>query len=247
MVATKFYSGHDDEAPYVNWAECINGENLLEMELAFLNAINWNIYVSRAEFFEKVTSLEIVLARQQGIKRGFFTYSEMNSVMPSVDDVTQLIQTVIVLGFSYTVFVATMVATVFLVSQIPGTCLHKPTQSTLIQTNIEIPSENSTAQQLISNNSTKTNEMVESGNTFFDYDLTVALNKKSEEFQRKKPNATTWIPMMFSSWYSLLPVISDTFNEEYTACSGLNLTFLSYSSYIEPSKSSIDGMKIHWV
>lgn len=235
MVATKFYSGHDDDAPYLNWSECMSSDNLLEMELSFLNAIDWKVYVSREQFFEKVKSLEIVLARQEGLKRGFFTYLEMNSVLPSVDSVTQLIQAAIVLSFSYTVFVATMVASVFVASQIPGTCLHKQTQSTLIPstTVVEISSENSSTQQLINENPTITTEV----DTFFDYDLTVILNEN--EYQKKKPNVTTWIPMMFSSWYSLIPVISD----EYMACSGLNLTFLSYSPFL----GSIDRIKMHWV
>lgn len=228
MVATKFYSGHDEELEYVNWAECTASDNLLQMELSFLNAIDWKVYVSREQFFKKVKSLEIVLARQQGLKRGFFTYLEMNSVLPSVDSVTQIIQAAIVLSFSYTVFVATMVASVFIVSQIPGTCLHKQTQSTLIQTTM-IP------QLLINENPAITTEV----DKFFDYDLTVILNE-NEETQKKKPNVTTW---MFSSWYSLIPVISDTINDEYVACSGLNLTFLSYSPLLE----SIDRIKLHWV
>lgn len=76
MVATKFYSGHDDEAPYVNWAECSNttSDNLLQMELLFLNAIDWKIYVSNEEFFEKVKSLELILARQQGTKHGYLSF-----------------------------------------------------------------------------------------------------------------------------------------------------------------------------
>lgn len=225
MVATKFYSGHDDEAPYVNWTECLNSDILLEMELSFLNAIDWKVYVSREEFFAKVKALEIVLARQQGSKRGFFTYHEMDSVMPSVDSVSQIIQAAIVLSFSYTVLVATMVASVFLVSQLPCTCLHKPTQSTLIQSTVEIPSENSTTHQFINEKPTVATDLVEK---LFDFDLT--------DYQMKKLNATTWIPMMFSSWYSLIPVIND--NDDYMACSGLNLTFLS--------NSPIDGIKMHW-
>lgn len=223
MVATKFYSGHDEEAPHVNWSECLNSDNLLEMELSFLNAIDWKVYVSKEQFYEKVISLETVLARQQGLKRGFFTYLEMNSVMPSVDSVTQLIQTAIVLSFSYTVFVATMVASVFLVSQLPCTCLHKPTQSTLIQSTVDVPSENSTTQHIINESPIIKTDLVEN---YFDFDLT--------DYEIKKPNATTWIPIMFSSWYSLIPVI----NEDNVACSGLNLTFLS--------NSPIDGIKMHW-
>lgn len=226
MVATKFYSGHDDEAPHVNWTDCMNSENLLELELSFLNAIDWNCYVSREEFFEKVKSLEIVLAQQQGMKRGFFTYLEMSSVMPPLDDVTYLIQSVIVLSFSYTVFVATMVASVFLVSQIPGSCLHNPTQNISIQTTVSNTNTNTTEYPSLQN----VNELNESENKFFGYDLTLILNEDIDENQREKLNATTWIPAVFS----LFPVI---FNENM-ACSGLNLTFL---------EASIDGIKRHWV
>lgn len=247
MVATKFYSGHDDEVPHVNWAECTNGDSLLQMELSFLNAIDWKVYVSREEFFEKVKSMEIILARQQGFKRGFFTYLEMNSVLPSVDSVAQFIQTSIILGFSYTVFVATMVASVFLVSQIPGTCLHKPVRSTVIQSNVETPTENSTRQHLINDRPTMTELINDSKDKFCNYDLNTILNEESAEYRREKPNATTWLPMMFSSWYSVAPVISDSLNEEYTASSGINLTFLSYSPIMERFKLNIEGIKLHWV
>lgn len=130
MVATKFYSGHDEEAPFVNWAECVNTSSakLLQMELSFLNAIDWKVYVSNEEFFDKVKSLESTLAQRQGINRGFFTYSELNNVMPSVQIAKHFIQSTLVLGLSYTVFVATMVASVFLASQIPGTQLSSPNQ-----------------------------------------------------------------------------------------------------------------------
>lgn len=246
MVATKFYSGHDDDAPYLNWSECTSSESLLEMELSFLKAIDWKVYVSREQFFEKVKSLEIVLARQQGSKNGFFTYLEMNSVMPSIDSVTQFIQTTIILGFSYTVFVATMVASVFLASQIPGTCLHKPIRTTSIQTTTvpEIPSENSTTATI--------NElMIDSKVKLCDYDLNSILNEQTDEDQQKKPNTTTWIPIL-SSWYSFIPVISDSLkealNDEYTECSEMNLTLPSYSSIMMGRlKSNIEGIKMHWV
>lgn len=209
MVATKFYSGHDDEAPHLNWAECI--DNVLEMELSFLDAINWKVYVSREQFFEKVKSLEIVLARQQGLKHGFFTYLEMNSVMPSIDDVTYLIQSIIVLGFSYTVFVATMIASVFLVSQIPVTCLHKQIQSTSIQTTVSM--DTTIVYPILID------------------DLTVILNEDIDEYRREKANATTWIPIILSS-------------ERNVECSGMNF---SVETYMERFKSSIDGIKMHWV
>lgn len=130
MVATKFYSGHDEEAPFINWSECVNtsSDKLLQMELSFLNAIDWKIYVSNEEFFNKVKLLEATLAHRQGMNRGFFTYSEMNCVLPSVQIAKHFIQSTLVLGLSYTVFVATMVASVFLASQIPGTQLSSRNQ-----------------------------------------------------------------------------------------------------------------------
>lgn len=100
MVATKFYSGHDDDVPYVNWAECANmtPDNLLQMEIAFLNAIDWKVYASNEEFFEKVKTLEIALARRQGMHRGWFTYMEMNSLMPSIQIAKQILQSAFIFG-----------------------------------------------------------------------------------------------------------------------------------------------------
>lgn len=104
-------------------------DNLLRMELEFLSALNWNVYVSNDEFFEKVQSLEVTLARRQGLHRGWFTYMELNTLLPSIKLAKQLLHLTVVLGLSYTALVTTMVASVFLVSQIPGSYLnvsHRP-------------------------------------------------------------------------------------------------------------------------
>lgn len=125
MVATKFYSGHDEDSS-VNWAEYakMTPDNLLSMELEFLSALNWRVYVSNEEFFDKVTSIERKLARKQGLTRGWFTYMELNSLMPSIKITKSFLHFSFIIGLSYTAFVATMIASVFLVSQIPGTYLH---------------------------------------------------------------------------------------------------------------------------
>lgn len=136
MIATKFYSGHDDEAPYVNWVECANttSDVLLEMELNFLTALDWKVYVSNEEFFNKVISLEIILSQKQGIRRGFYTYLEISNVM-QFDNIVlitkQLIQSILVLSLSYTVLAATMMASVFLASNILNTPVNCGPQSTL--------------------------------------------------------------------------------------------------------------------
>lgn len=231
MVATKFYSGHDDEAPYVNWAECINvsPENLLQMELSFLNSIDWKVYVSNEEFFEKVKSLEVILARRQGNARGFFTYLELNSVMPSVQITKQFIQSILVLGLSYTVFVATMVASVFLVSQIPGTYLNASSRTNTSNSSTDLSSSgNSNSQQQIETNDTTSfspaTEQIESLDDTAESKINELLNRLKDTSDVvntiERPNKTTsWTPSIFSSWYSLLridaikwPVIEHSLN-----------------------------------
>lgn len=129
MVATKFYSGHDDDSPTVNWSELTKTtpDNLLQMELNFLTSLDWNVYVSNDEFFEKVDSIERKLARRQGLHRGWFTYMELNVLMPSVRLSKDFLEITIVLGLSYAAFVATIIASVFLVGSIPGTYLNTTT------------------------------------------------------------------------------------------------------------------------
>lgn len=273
MVATKFYSGHDEEAPYVNWAESINttSDNLLAMELSFLSAIDWNVFVSNEEFFDKVESLEIILARRQGLNRGFFTYLELNSVMPSVQIAKQFIQSTLVLGLSYTVLVTTMVASVFLASQIPGTYLNAPSRSTSTQTSLEISPEKSALSSQSADMLGMSTELINSDSTFNGSDMSIILNldidrltETSEPLtQRIEPNTTSWIPLLLSSWYSLLksdsfewPVIAER-NKEHTCDDGMSANlfcnssarneFLSPHSDMERFEFSIQGIKMKWV
>lgn len=257
MVATKFYSGHDDEAPYVNWAECmnVNSENLLQMELSFLNSIDWKVYVSNEEFFEKVKSLEIILARRQGISRGFFTYLELSSVMPSVQITTEFIQSILVLGLSYTVFVATMVASVFLVSQIPGTYLNVSSRTNTSQsptTNVSI------AKPQIESNDTEHIEFVRDSsdlgtNVVFNLDFDRLKEISDKEKTTERPNMTTgWSHSIFSTWYSLLkwPVI-DRLDSIFTCDNDFDGNFYCNSSFckdlLNPArKLSYNGIRMKW-
>lgn len=273
MVATKFYSGHDDEAPYVNWAECANmtPDNLLDMELSFLNAIDWKVYVSNEEFFNKVKSLEIILARQQGTKRGFYTYLELSSLMPSAQVAKQLIQSILVLSFSYTVLVATMVASVFLVSQIPGTYLNARTSTTHSSTNLSVG--NASLSQKVYDIRTAypaTTEPSESTENTSESDLDVMfnlalerLNNTSDPVNTNEQTNETWTSSFFSSWYSLLkidalqrPVIANNMDWKYTCDEGINenlfcnssthKAFLSTSTTADRIKFSFNGIKLKW-
>lgn len=133
MVATKFYSGHDEESS-INWAEYakMTPDNLLRMELEFLTALDWKVYVSNEEFFEKVASIETKLARRQGLARGWFTYMELDSLLPSIKITKSFLHFTFIIGISYTAFVATIVASVFLVSQIPGSYLNASSRKATI-------------------------------------------------------------------------------------------------------------------
>lgn len=214
MVATKFYSGHDDDAPYINWAECMNvsPDAMLDMELAFLNAMDWKVYVSNEEFFEKIDSLEQTLAQRQGIHRGWFTYVEMSSLLPSIQIAKDFIQTTLVFGLSYTVLVATMVASVFLVSRIPGTYLNASSQQSRTTQSTDLDSTS----QTIANN-TRDSMSMTPGNTIDGINAaTTATNDSSIEHLLNRLNEVPDLESMenqtnqwdvlhtFSTWYSTI-------------------------------------------
>lgn len=244
MVATKFYSGHDDEAPYVNWAECANmtPDNLLQMELAFLTAIDWKVYVSNDEFFDKIKSLEVTLARRQGLHRGWFTYMELDSLMPTIQIAKQILQSALVFGLSYTAFVATMVASVFLVSQIPGTYLNQSSsrasagQSTNDVTSTTIGDR---LQPQSNVNDTKMNISTEhdlsTETNSFDTEILLDINIErlnetpGADVLDERPNRTNWNHITFSSWYTYFKpetfdwsVITNTLRQQETAETNAN-------------------------
>lgn len=212
MVATKFYSGHDDEAPYVNWSECMNitPDNLLQMELTFLNAMDWKVYVSNEEFYDKVELLEQILARKQGMNRGWFTYMELNSLLPSIQIAKQIMQATLIFGLSYTAFVTTMIASVFLVSQIPGNYLNAASRTSSSQPTTGVSTDNQTQNDTSAMifDSTTDNLIIDSNQNDFNSNnlLDLTLNRLNDTFEpeiyEKQPHRTE--ENVISSWYSIL-------------------------------------------
>lgn len=201
MVATKFYSGHDDDSPHVNWAECLNTtpDNLLQMELSFLNAINWRVYVSNEEFFENVLSVEAILAQQQGTKRGFFTYIELSSAMPPIQIAKQLLHDFLIVSLSYTVFVASMIVSVMIVSQIPYTCLNTPSRTCRTQ----LPPDNSDSHQIIGTKDIMHIPEIK----FIEFkEIESNLNMTHVMITKTQPNLSN--NLFLSSWYSFLKIDS---------------------------------------
>ncbi|XP_017061206.1 protein CNPPD1 [Drosophila ficusphila] len=123
MVSTKFYAGHDERFYLEDWANegNVSEDRLKEMELQFLSAMDWNIYISNEHFFDKLASVEQTLAERQGLRRGWLTYSELAQLLPSFVWTKFLVNSVTVLAFSYAASVITLAGAFFVASQVPGT------------------------------------------------------------------------------------------------------------------------------
>ncbi|CAD6997531.1 uncharacterized protein LOC101461354 [Ceratitis capitata] len=142
MISTKFYAGHDEEIYMSDWAENghITEKRLKKLELEFLCAIEWNIYISNEEFFHKLSSIEKQLARREGLRRGWLTYTELRQMLPSFALAKFILHNFVVMAVSYAASVITIAGAFFLASQIPGTSLHRKAMSTAINGNIVIQS-----------------------------------------------------------------------------------------------------------
>ncbi|KAM7352054.1 uncharacterized protein ACRADG_004705 [Cochliomyia hominivorax] len=139
MISTKFYVGHDEEIYLSDWAEYGNmsEDKLKQLELKFLCAIEWNIYISNEQFFEKLTCIEKTLARREGLRRGWLTYSELIQMLPSFTLAKFLLSNITVIAVSYAASVMTIAGALFMAAQIPGTSLHR--QRTQQQQHHQIP------------------------------------------------------------------------------------------------------------
>ncbi|XP_053959271.1 uncharacterized protein LOC128863892 [Anastrepha ludens] len=140
MISTKFYAGHDEEIYLSDWAEDghMSEKRLKKLELEFLCAIEWNIYISNEVFFEKLGSIEKQLARREGLRRGWLTYSELMQMLPSFTLAKFILNNIAVMAVSYAASVITIAGAFFLASQIPGTALHRKAVSAVIGGNVAV-------------------------------------------------------------------------------------------------------------
>lgn len=129
MVSTKFYCGYDEDIYLSAWADSgsMSVDHMKQLELEFLDAIGWKVYVSNQEFFEKLKSVEKVLAKRQGLARGWLTYTELINFIPTLALAKQIINYSTVLALSYTASVMTIAGAFFLASNInvPGNVLFR--------------------------------------------------------------------------------------------------------------------------
>lgn len=138
MISTKFYAGHDEEIYLSDWAEDghMTEKRLKKLELEFLCAIEWNIYISNEEFFNKLSSIEKHLARREGLRRGWLTYTELRQMLPSFTLAKFILNNIAVMAISYAASVITIAGAFFVASQIPGTSLYRKAVSTVVSDEI---------------------------------------------------------------------------------------------------------------
>ncbi|EDW45837.1 GM24773 [Drosophila sechellia] len=127
MISTKFYAGHDERFYLEDWASdaSMTEDRLKAVELEFLSAMGWNIYISNELFFNKLRNVERSLAEQQGLRRGWLTYSELVHLLPSLGWTKFLVNSLSVLSLSYAASIITLAGAFFIASQVPGTLWHR--------------------------------------------------------------------------------------------------------------------------
>lgn len=123
MVSTKFYSDYDETDVYISsWAEegDVTVERLKQLEIQFLNAIQWNLLVSQNEFYEKLRTVERLLAMKEGLARNWYTYTELEMLMPTLDIAKKILNYTTILMFSYVCSVLTIALSCIIVTSIPA-------------------------------------------------------------------------------------------------------------------------------
>ncbi|XP_032073418.1 protein CNPPD1 [Thamnophis elegans] len=85
MVASKYLydEGEEEEVFNDEWGAAgkmdVQTMNMLEMN--FLRAIDWSLFTDLKEFFEVLSWLEGRVAEKQGVRRGWFTYTDLCVLM----------------------------------------------------------------------------------------------------------------------------------------------------------------------
>jgi len=133
MISAKFYSYYDEMEVFANaWAEegRIDAERLKQLEISFLNAIEWNLIVSDHEFYEKLKTVERLLAMKEGLSRGWYTYTELELLMPSIEIAKRILNYTTMLMFSYACVIATIALSSVIVASIPPAFLASRGNST---------------------------------------------------------------------------------------------------------------------
>uniref|UniRef100_A0A8C1TXF4 Protein CNPPD1 n=1 Tax=Cyprinus carpio TaxID=7962 RepID=A0A8C1TXF4_CYPCA len=81
MVASKYLydEGEEEEVFNDEWgtAAKLDVQTVNTLEINFLNAIDWNLFTEPSDFFKVLSQVESSIAERQGMKRGWFTYTDL--------------------------------------------------------------------------------------------------------------------------------------------------------------------------
>ncbi|XP_053170745.1 protein CNPPD1 [Scomber japonicus] len=81
MVASKYLydEGEEEEVFNDEWGAAgkLDVQTVNNLEMNFLNAIEWSLFTEPNDFFDMLNQLESSIAERQGMKRGWFTYTDL--------------------------------------------------------------------------------------------------------------------------------------------------------------------------
>ncbi|XP_017569507.1 protein CNPPD1 [Pygocentrus nattereri] len=81
MVASKYLydEGEEEEVFNDEWGAAgkLDVHTVNTLELNFLSAIDWSLFTEPTEFFNVLNQIETSIAERQGMKRGWFTYTDL--------------------------------------------------------------------------------------------------------------------------------------------------------------------------
>ncbi|KAM4626799.1 protein CNPPD1 [Discoglossus pictus] len=142
MVASKYLydEGEEEEVFNDEWGAAgrLDVQTVNALEMNFLRAIDWSLYTQPREFFEVLRWLEGRVAEQQGLKRGWFTYTDLCVLLEHGlwqrvfgDFCQHITKLACILGLVYLTGVATLLASVAVLHkaawELNGTALLSPT------------------------------------------------------------------------------------------------------------------------
>uniref|UniRef100_UPI0037E90D8D protein CNPPD1 n=1 Tax=Semicossyphus pulcher TaxID=241346 RepID=UPI0037E90D8D len=81
MVASKYLydEGEEEEVFNDEWGAAgkLDVKTINNLEMNFLNAIEWSLFTEPNDLFDILSQLETSIAERQGMKRGWFTYTDL--------------------------------------------------------------------------------------------------------------------------------------------------------------------------
>ncbi|XP_077407703.1 protein CNPPD1 [Vanacampus margaritifer] len=155
MVASKYLydEGEEEEVFNDEWGTAgkLDVETINQLEMNFLNAIDWSLFTGSNDFLDALGQLESSVAERQGMTRGWFTYTDLCVLLEQsawsqtlAAIYRHFIKVSCMLGFLYLTSVAGLIATSTVLHQLSlcpsgQTLLRPPGQVTPAVPNPDAP------------------------------------------------------------------------------------------------------------